>query len=300
LLDGSLNIQTSGQKPPAIGLGTPQAWRRAFQQRRANGVRVRRLAAPDLLAQEKASEPGHERRREARAAVARGAARDGAEHVHAGRQDALVAIGLAPIARGQRIAVPVHRTDDENGRGGRRDMQAFASIIACRSHDQDVALEAAFYRLREDRLGFARGRQLPATDVDDLRVVLGGKKDGTRQVELRASQAPARRFVGEDWDRYAPAIGGNALNGASRLPKDDARDVGPVRGSSAVEQRWVHQCMQLIELRTAKARVGNIDRAVENCDADPIVTPAQLLRHGNGGIFPHREKIHNLTSYSCI
>jgi hypothetical protein len=162
----------------------------------------------------------------------------------------------------------VHRADGQHGVERGRKMMTVAAVIAGGRHQQHVPLGARLDGLREQGLGFADAAQLTAADVDDVRAVFDGLQDRARQVELRAHDQGVLRPVGEDRDKSAAARRRDAFDRAARLSKDDAGNVSAVAGGRSVARISRRQRLDLSKRRAGKARVGSVDGAIQDGNAN--------------------------------
>ena len=235
-------------------------------------MRIGPFAALELHAEQQGGDACRNRGCEAGAALeADITARGGAKDVLAWRQNSLGLINVSPIADVERRAARVHRADRQDGVERRRDMQTIASVIAGSRHHQDVSLGAGSDGFFEQRLRIASRAQLAAADVDDMRAVFDRLQDRARQIDLRTHDQRVLRPAGKDRRNDAAAGRRDPLDGAARLPENNAGDMGAVSAGRPGVGAGRHERFDRCKPRTGKARMREIDRPIKHGDANARV-----------------------------
>lgn len=124
--------------------------------------------------------------------------------------------------------MPVHAADGENGSQSGWNLQILAALVTNRRHDQHVVVDAIPDGSLQKMMWFSRWLELTAADVDHVRPHLDRRCNPSGQVELGAGGDGVIPPIAEDWDHDASALGSDAGDRTPVLPKNDARDVGPV------------------------------------------------------------------------
>jgi hypothetical protein len=190
-------------------------------------------------------------------------------------QDTLVLIGSAPVAKAQRLSVPIHGTNRQHGIQGGRHVQTFAALITGRRHDQHSSSRTVIDHAGQEWVGRPRGGKLSTANVDNVAAGKDRLGQSAGQVQLRAS--PKRIVLAglENRQQDAAAARGNAPHRAVRLTEKHAGDVSAVLAGGTLVGSGLDKSGQLLQIGAAQARVRMIDGTVKYADANTAISLRQ-------------------------
>jgi len=143
-----------------------------------------------------------------------------------------------------------------------------AAVVAGGRNNKYVVLLAQPKSTFEQAFCFTGRRGLAPTDADDVRALLDGLLDRSRQIQLGEV---AFLIIAEDGNDQTAAMWCDTDDGATWLTEDDACNMGPVQRHRAGPDWMLDKSVKFCEISTLETRMGEIDRSVEHCNAHPAV-----------------------------